>query len=135
MSKERRTVTLDPKTDEYLSQEEVNASKLVNKLVRDYTGAGGNSRAMLELREQQLESELSELESRTETKRDELERVREQLGAHEDQRETILDEARNTLRDTQLEPGNPAVQTWADKADMSVEEFLDVLLDEGGGGT
>lgn len=135
MSKERRTVSLDAEADEYLSQEGVNASQLVNKLVRDYTGAGGNDRAMLELREQQLESELTELESRVGTKRDELERVREQLGSHQDQRETILEEARNTLRDTQLEPDNPAVQTWAEKADMSVEEFLDALSDVGGGGT
>jgi chromosome segregation ATPase len=130
MSKERRTVSLDPEVDDHLSKDGVNASELVNKLVRTHATAGGSDRAMLELREQQLESELADLESRTERKRQELEQVREQLAEYRDAREDIIAEARNTLTREQYDPANEAVKTWAEKAEMSPEAFVDALLEE-----
>lgn len=127
MSKERRTVSLDPEVEEYLSQEGVNASELVNNLVETHVSAGGNEKAMLELREQQLESEVAELESRTETKQEELAQVRDRLSEFRDKREDVIQEARNTLEDIPLEPDNPAVQNWAGKAEMPVDEFIAAL--------
>jgi len=129
MSKKNISASVDEEVEAYLSQEHVNCSGLVNKLVKTHATAGGSERAMLELREQQLESELADLESRTDRKRQELERVREQLAEYRDAREDIIAEARNTLTREQYDPENEAVKTWAEKAEMSPEAFVDALLE------
>lgn len=131
MSKERRTVSLDPEVDEHLAKDGVNASELVNSLVKSHADAGGNERAMLELREQQLESELADLESRTERKRQELQQVRDRLDETRDEREQIVTEARNTLTRIPDDPENEAIQNWAEKAGMSPEAFLQAVSEDG----
>lgn len=124
MSKERRTVTLDEEVDEYLGSEGVNASELVNRLVKSHLSSGGGKRAMLELRAEQLESELSELNGRVDTKESELAQVRGRLGDVRDERQDVVDEAREKLSNTPLKPENPAVRRWAEKAGMDVEAFI-----------
>ena len=135
MSKHRRTVTLDPEVDEFLDTAEVNASALVNKLVKNHHSAAGDQQAMLSLRAQQLRSDIEELESRLETKQDELERVEARLDAVEDDRDAILRDAAETIPRAVRTPDNPAVQSWAEKADLTPEAFLDRLddFDELGG--
>lgn len=133
MTKSRRTVTLDEEIDEYLDAEGVNASQLVNRLVRSYQTAGGSEVGMLRLREQQLESEIQELDSRRETKQDELERVREQLSELQDGRDDVIRDAAESLDDHVRVPDNPAVQNWAEKAGLPPEEFLERLDDLDGG--
>lgn len=124
MSKERRTVSLDEDVDEFLGSEGVNASELVNKLVKNHASAGGDKQSMLELREEQLKSDISSLEGRVESKREELEAVQEQLSQYRDKREDRLQEAAESVKHVVLEPGNPAVENWAAKLDMTEREFI-----------
>jgi len=124
MSKERRTVSLDEDVDEFLGSEGVNASELVNKLVKNHASAGGDKQSMLELREEQLKSDISSLEGRVESKREELEAVQEQLSQYRDKREDRLQEAAESVKHVALEPDNPAVENWAGKLDMTEREFI-----------
>lgn len=124
MSKQRRTVTLDEDVDEYLGSEGVNASELVNRLVESHVTSGSGERAMLELRAEQLESDITELSSRLESKQSELAQVRDRLGDVQDKREDVVDEAREKLSNTPLKPDNPAVRRWAERAGMDVEAFI-----------
>jgi len=123
MSKERRTVSLDEEVEQYLSGEGVNASQLVNKLVKTHAKSGGNKRAMLELREDQLVSEIEELHGRIQSKEDELESVREQLAEFEDEKERKIAQAKDALTERDLVTESQAVRFWADELDMSVEEL------------
>lgn len=133
MSKERRTVSLEKEVDDYLASEGTNASELVNQLVKNHVASGGDNKAMLELRESQLESEIGELESRVETKQDELDRVRAQLSEINNTREDALTEAIDVvsdLDDHQRVPNNAAVQTQAEKAGVTPQTLLDRVENE-----
>lgn len=127
MSKERRTVSLEPDVHDFLSKEGVNASQLVNKLVKNHATAGGDERAMLELRAEQLRSDINELETRTQTKQDELDKVEERLSEYRTERNEIIVDAADALSDVSLDAENPAIQNWAEKADMGVDEFITAL--------
>lgn len=127
MTKERRTMSLDREVDDYLASDGVNASQLVNRLVKNHVSSGGDERAMLELRREQLESEVADLTSRLETKQAELSRVNERLGNVQDDREDLLAEVRDTLRDTPRDPANAAIRTQADRLDMTPQELVDEL--------
>lgn len=129
MSKERRTVSLDQEVEEYLARESVNASSLINQLVRNHMSTGGNRKAMLELRREQIQSELSELESRKESKAGELEKVETELSEITSERETVFDEAADVLSEEDLELENRKVDYWADQAGVSVDELKQEVRD------
>ena len=125
MTKERRTVSLEKDVEDYLASEGVNASELVNKLVKQHASAGGNERAMLELRKDQILSDINSLEGRIESKQEELERVQARLDEHESEKDQILSEATEALSITDLREENRKVEYWAEEMDMSVSEFID----------
>lgn len=127
MGKDRRTVSLDPEVEEFLSSEGVNASQLVNKLVRNHASAGGDRVAMLELREEQLQSEVNELERRLESKTDELETVRERLSDERSGRDQAVEDAAEELEGVPLDTDNPAIENWSEKLDLSPGELVDRL--------
>lgn len=127
--KARRSVTLDPENDDLLSQSSINASGLVNRLVTNYRTAGEDDVAMFRLRESQLKSEVEGLENRLEMKREELKRVRQQIGAFEDSTEDVLREAAENLDPTTLNADNPAVRNWAGKAGLTPEDFVERVQD------
>jgi len=131
MTKERRTISIDEEVDDYLGSDGVNASELINKLVKSHASAGGDKRAMLELREEQLMSEVNGLENRLEGKREELESVRDRLSEFRSDSNEVVREAADELEfhAVTLDPDNPAIQKWAEKADLPPEDFLDRLKD------
>ncbi len=127
MTKERRTVSIEKEVDEYLASEGVNASELVNKLVKNHASAGGDKRAMLELREEQLLSDINSLEQRLGSKREELERVQTQLDKHQSERENIINQASEALGVDDLDQKNRKVEYWAGEVDLPVDEFVDLM--------
>lgn len=129
MSKKRRSVSLEPDVHDYLSREEVNASALVNELVRRHMEGGMEDTAVLRLRKEQVESEVDHLKARTENKIDELEQLENKLESCQNQQQKQLEEVRDILDDVPHEPTNPAVQTQAEKVDMTPEELLEALDD------
>lgn len=102
MSKDRRTITLSKEANSYLSQESVNASGLIDRLVRQYMNTGKTEDAV---RSAELEQQ-----------------VRQDMA---------IEEAANVLlRDReayQLTPGNPAVRNHASKAGMSPAGLIEAL--------
>lgn len=131
MTKRRRSVSLEPDVHDYLSREEVNASALVNELVRRHMEGGMEDTAVLRLRKEQVKSEVDHLKARTENKIDELQQLENKLETCENQQQEELEEVREILDDVPAEPTNPAVQTQADKLDMTAEELLEALDNEG----
>lgn len=131
MTKRRRSVSLEPDVHDYLSREEVNASALVNELVRRHMDGGMEDAAVLRLRKEQVKSEVDHLKARTENKIKELEKLDDKLESCTQQHRKQLEEVREILEGIPREPTNPAVQTQAEKLDMTPEELLDAL-DDGG---
>lgn len=128
MSKKRRTVSLEPQVDEYLSRPEVNASALVNELVSQHQNGGVSDDAVLRMREEQVESEVDHLQTRAEKKREELEAIREKREEKAETRSVELSEAFDVLAELderdKLAPTNPAVKNQAGKVGMTPEEII-----------
>jgi len=127
MSKDRRTVSLDPKVQQYLSESGVNASELVNDLVKTHMGAGGNERAMLELRREQVKDSIADLENQLESKRGRLKVINEKLNEYQTKDERTLEQADSALDESDLEERNQKVEYWAGELQLTVEEFVDRL--------
>jgi len=79
MSKERTSLSLDPEVASFLRQDRVNASGLVNTLVKQYINGTDTDRQMVKLRLQQVESELTDLTDRVENKQNERDRLESRL--------------------------------------------------------
>jgi len=132
MSKERISASVDSEVAEYLGQDDVNASGLINKLVKNHTKTGGGREAMLELRESQLESELAEARGTVESKKEEIEKVRDELDEYAVNTEEVVAEASEQLHRVPLDPENAAIRNWAGKANLSPEEFITRLEQQRG---
>ena len=130
MSKERTSLSLDPEVAQFLQQDHVNASGLVNKLVKQYMSGGAGEAMVRQMRIDQLESELNELQAREEQKRRELQNLKEIDEEKTAEQKQALSEAKEALQDTPKEPDNPAIQNWAQDLGMTPEELIDEL--EGG---
>lgn len=102
MSKRRRTVSLDEEVDEHLDEEGINASALANKLLREHFENGGDGNAILNLRIEQVQSEIDALESQLERKREELQNLERRVSKEEQHREDALDEALAEIEEYRL---------------------------------
>lgn len=129
MTKSRRSVTLEPDVDEYLSQDGVNASELVNDLVKNHLTGGGDKQAMLELRKEQVNGEIDNLKQQLKQKEEELATIEERLTEYRTQTEDVVKEASERLRGAPLEPSNPGVQNWAEQAGLTETELIEEIKD------
>ena len=130
--KQRISATVDPEVAEYLSDESVNASGVVNRAVRREMGIlESQNDDMVELRLQQVRDEREDLEERAERKQRLEERLEKQLQiAEEEQKDRIewyahkvhLEE---TLGGT-LEPRvtDQRLAELADEAGCTVDELV-----------
>jgi len=134
VSKERRAVSLDAEVDAYLARDEVNASGLVNDLVKRHMNGDAGAEAMRELRERQIRSEIESHESQAEQKREELQRLQEVAEEEADDREADLQAAIERCEGIPRDPDNPAIQTQARKVGMEPEAFVDELPERDDGG-
>ena len=124
MSKERRTVSLEEAVDDYLGRDGVNASELVNSLVKQHMEGGRSEDQIREFRKRQLKSEYEDLVGRARSK---LERYNE-LENVDQEEPTLSDEEREEeLQKLQLVPDDadhPLVQDVADSLGISPEDAL-----------
>ena len=134
MGKERRAVSLDPEVDAYLAREEVNASGLVNDLVKRHMNGDAGTDALRELRRKQLKSEIESYEKQAEQKRDELETLNKVESEAEQEQEAKLQAAIEKCEGLPRDPDNPAIETQAAKVGMDPEEFVDELPERDDGG-
>lgn len=134
MSKERRAVSLDPEVDAFLARDEVNASGLVNDLVKRHMNGTDGEKALRELRKEQIRSEIDSLETRAEQKREELETIDTVEAEREDERESELADAIEKAEGAPRDPQNPAIQEQAKRVGMDPDAFIDELPDRDDGG-
>jgi predicted nuclease with TOPRIM domain len=127
MTKQRKTVTLDPEAAAYLDETGRNASETVNHLVKQDMGTENENVDLLKLRLEQVQSERETLEARAEKKREEEQRLEARLERLQENASNTIADARDALDGASLTPKNPAVQNWADKANLSPEELIEEL--------
>lgn len=127
MTKKRKTVTVDEDVYEYLDQPGVNASGLMNDLLKRHMNGGDVDGVVREFRINQLEEEAGEYDERAERKREQAERLRELAEEKRSKLDSELAEAREALATVPHEPSNPAVQNWAKKLGMTPDELLEGL--------
>jgi len=126
MSKETRTVSLDPENHEYLSDQD-NASAFVNRLVEQARKGGGPETAAIDLQIRQKEREKTNLEDRLQSVKSDLSELYALKDEFEREEEASLQEARDVLADTEKDADNPAIQNWAKELGMTPTELVEEL--------
>lgn len=120
MSKERVSATVDPENAEFLSQEHINTSGLINELLTKYRTGGASEDIIREYRIQQLESEAKDCKSQAQRKLEEAERLRQAKAEEKhSELETVLEKAEMMPAD----PTHPFVKKNADALDMDPEQL------------
>ena len=135
MAKERRTVTLEREVDDYLAQDHVNASGLVNDLVKRHMNGDDANGAIREFRMNQLLEEANEYEMRAKRKREEVNRLQEVAKEKEATRDEEVQKVVEKLSGVERDPENPAIKRNADKLGITAQELLDKLPDDDDGST
>jgi hypothetical protein len=75
--KERVSASVDPEVAEYLSQDQINASGLINDLVKRHMKGGASDEMMREFRIQRLEDEYKDAAATARRKLQEINRMKE----------------------------------------------------------
>jgi uncharacterized protein YlxW (UPF0749 family) len=142
MAKKRKTVSIDEDVHNQLSsQEHINASSIVNELLRQYLFQGESQDAALHMRKKDLEKQIEEtrqeithLESKVERLQDEKEQVKQMI---QDRRREGIKEIEKFADIIQqgdfageIEPDNPAVQNYAQDANMTPTRFVQEVEDQ-----
>lgn len=129
MSKQRRAVSLDESVDEYLGREGINASQLVNKLVKRHMNGGASEDEIREFRRKQVKSEYEELASRARRKLEEYnelqDRENREVSLSDEEREEQLDRVKNVPAD----PTHPLVEDVASKLGMDAQAVINEVYD------
>jgi len=133
VSKNRVSATVDDDVYEFLQQDHINMSGLINRCIREYMNTGGDVSAVRDLRIQQLEDEAEDLKSRAENKREKANRLREQIEAsNESDREERLNEVVSSAGMIPADPSHPFVQQHSDELDMTTDELAKAIADAHG---
>lgn len=130
MGKKNVSATVDEDVYEFLQQDHINNSGLINRCLREYMNTGGDVSAVRDLRIRQLEDEANDLESRAENKRERADELRQELQKTEanektEQRKRVLEGAEMIPAD----PSHPFVQQHADDVDMTPKELAEEIAD------
>ena len=115
MSKERISASVEPSVAEYLSQDHVNASGLINDLVKRHMAGGLDKDQLREFRRQQIESEIESLRSQLETKQSELQAVEETVNESREEQRAAIDRRLESYQDVQgvIDESHPTVEALA----------------------
>ncbi len=130
MSKKNISASVDEEVEAYLSQEHVNCSGLVNKLVKQHMNAGMSEDQIRKFRERQVESEIEMLESQLETKESELETIKDAVEESVERETDAIDRRLESLGDVRIEitTEHPSVKAVAEEhfqsdTDAALEAF------------
>lgn len=124
MTKDRRGISISPDVNEYLSREGVNASELVEKLVREHMRQGDTAVAAVQVQLNQKKRELDRVQTEEEQLQQdiaELEELQQQLSTEDSEElETHLE----TLKKTPADPTNPAIRNHAKVLDITPQALV-----------
>jgi len=129
MSKERRTVSLPPEVDGYLSQEGVNASELVSRLVKLEMGDDVVNDQLIKMRMQMEKDRYEDAAQKAKGHLQRYNQLKERLEVEHEQQQDIIQDAVDALDGSRLTPDNPAVKNWAEKAGITPEELIQEVTD------
>lgn len=97
---------------------------------------GGHGTTGLERRIQEKQRRIEVIENEIEERKAELKREREKLNAYRDKldqrssvQDTVLNDAADIFSLEQVESDNPAIQNWAEKANLPPDDFVKRLKD------
>jgi len=130
MTKERLTVSVDEDVAEYLQQESVNASGLVNKLVTNYLNGGGNTDEILEFRKEQVRSDYEELAARARRKIEELNELERREECDNDVSDEERRETLQKVRQVPRDQTHPIVVDAAETLDTTPENVIAEVYNE-----
>jgi hypothetical protein len=125
---------VDEEVADYLKQDHVNASGLINDLVKKHMN-GDSEDVLREFRRQQLIEEAKDLKNRAERKEEEAEKLAEVNEQQEEERRDELETVAEELVEAQvpLEADNPAVKNNASEIGVEPEELVEKAREERGG--
>jgi len=138
MSKKRKTFSLDRDIHSQLTdREQLNASAVVNELLRQYLVQGNGQDVGLRMRLKDIDREIEQKQSeigRIEAQIDRLQQEREDIQAQIQQRreegieevQEFAEKIQDGMFDTEnLTEDNPAVENFATKAGLTPERFIE----------
>lgn len=126
MGKRIKSVSIDEDIAEAVdSDDSLNLSALVNQFLKNYFTTGDTHRSAIELRLEQIETEIEETEEKLDGLRRERERLETLLEREKAELEPLRQKAVDLFYGRGLEPTNPGVENWAVKMGMTPEELLD----------
>lgn len=143
MSKETKSFSLDADiADQLKRRDDLNASAIVNRMLREYLASGKAPDAALTMRleklEQQIENARAErerLDAQIQRLEEEKDEVRRQMRTRDDkQTEQVVEVAQmvqsGQIPEDRLEPTATVIQHRAGKADMAPERFINEVQSE-----
>jgi len=136
MAKERISATVDPVVAEYLQDDTVNASGVVNRAVKREMGIlDADENEVLKLRLEQVREERTDLEARADRKRGLETRLEEDLQeSRQEQKSREQEVIEWCLENWSYVPDEvgAGVENQAKKADMDPEELLEEVAERWG---
>jgi len=130
VSKNNISATVDDDVYEFVQQDHINTSGLVNQCLKQYMNTGGDVSAVRDLRIQQLMDEAEEYDTLAEKKREQAEELQEayeraEAEDTEERRQEVIDNAENIPAD----PSHPHF-VEAEGVDMTPEELAKAAAEE-----
>lgn len=138
--KSRRSFTIDEDLGEELGRrDDINASAVVNRFLREYLVKGEGPDVALAIRIEEIERELENKRAeraRLQSRIEELERQRETVQRRMDDRTDVFEEQLTEfvekVEDSEfprenIQPDNPAIQNAAVKGNVTPDRFCDEL--------
>jgi len=134
MPKENISATVDPEVAEYLGQETVNCSGVVNRAVKREMGILEESDSeLVKLRLEQIRDDRKDLEERANRKAEMEERLESRLKKDQREEREALQEAINqcleSFRYLPDDHEDPAIQNHASNVGVTPERFYDELAE------
>lgn len=122
------TVNLDEENVEWLDAETDNRSAFVNRLVtKAKEGSGEIDEAVAQFQREKLRRDREALEVQIEGIDKQLETIHKRMEAAEGQKEASLEASIDDLEGTPRDPTNPAIQTHAERLNMSPADLVEEL--------
>jgi len=122
------TVNLDEENVEWLDAETDNRSAFVNRLVtKAKEGSGEIDEAVAQFQREKLRRDREALQVQIEGIDKQLETIHERMEAAEGQKQASLESSIEALEGTPRDETNPAIQTHADRLNMSPADLVEEL--------
>lgn len=120
MTKDVISASVDEDVSDYVSQDHINTSGLVNRLLRMHMEGDDVDTAIRQLRREQVKAELESLETQRKQKKAELARLTEL----DDAAGEISDDELAKIRQVPKDEEHPMIQEIAERYDMTPAEAI-----------